>query len=348
MGGDASGMESAASSSGVEELYDHKPSELLRRFQEFTGSYPWFWRPDDMEGFIVERHGRARGGRGGSFATLRNYQVTIGQFCGYVANPAYNWGEVCSEQFGETPSQICHEWNTVRHVVDVEADPRVRPFTREELQQFFDHADDMVEQGARSRRKGWLSAFRDATMFKFMYGFGLRRAETLSVDVTDFHISPAAPEFGNFGSCAVRFGKASRAGPPRRRTVLTVLPWITDVLHEYIEEIRPRYEPDGPMLFPTERGGRVSGAYLNSRFAEYRDAAGLPSELHPHCMRHSYVTHLIEDGYDAFFVQQQVGHSHASTTALYTGVSSDYKNTILRQALDRLIPNDGGSSPSSL
>jgi len=63
-------------------------------------------------------------------------------------------------------------------------------------------------------------------------------------------------------------------------------------------------------------------------------AAGLPKGLTLHCLRHSYVTHLIEDGFDALFVQQQAGHEYASTLAIYTSVSSDYKTRTLRAALD--------------
>ena len=76
---------------------------------------------------------------------------------------------------------------------------------------------------------------------------------------------------------------------------------------------------------------------ISARFAEYRDALGLPDSVSLHSLRHSYVTHLIEDGYDPLFVQQQVGHSYASTTALYTSVSSDFRNRTLRAALDRSI-----------
>jgi len=47
------------------------------------------------------------------------------------------------------------------------------------------------------------------------------------------------------------------------------------------------------------------------------------------------VTHLLEDGFDHLFVQQQAGHSWGSTTAIYTSVGSDFKNTALRRALDR-------------
>jgi site-specific recombinase XerD len=49
------------------------------------------------------------------------------------------------------------------------------------------------------------------------------------------------------------------------------------------------------------------------------------------------VSHLIEDGYDPLFVQQQVGHRYSSTTALYTAVSSDYRTRVLRAALDKVI-----------
>ena len=87
-------------------------------------------------------------------------------------------------------------------------------------------------------------------------------------------------------------------------------------------------------MWLTERGERISLRQVDERFAAYRTAAGLPPELTPHCLRHSYVSHLIEDGVDPLFVQQQVGHSWASTTAVYTQVGTDAKNRMLRAALD--------------
>lgn len=61
------------------------------------------------------------------------------------------------------------------------------------------------------------------------------------------------------------------------------------------------------------------------------------AELSVHCLRHSYVSHLIEDGVDPLFVQQQVGHSWASTTAVYTTVGGDAKNRMLIDALARVF-----------
>ena len=82
---------------------------------------------------------------------------------------------------------------------------------------------------------------------------------------------------------------------------------------------------------------------VGARFAEWREAVGLPDEIGMYCLRHSYVTHLIEDGYDPLFVQQQVGHSYASTTALYTSVSSDFRTRTLRGILDRTVAKAVGA-----
>jgi site-specific recombinase XerD len=74
---------------------------------------------------------------------------------------------------------------------------------------------------------------------------------------------------------------------------------------------------------------------VDERFAIYRDGAGLPQNLTPHCLRHSYISHLIEDGVDPTFVQRQAGHSWASTTAGYTTVGADHANRMLRAAVER-------------
>ena len=72
------------------------------------------------------------------------------------------------------------------------------------------------QSGCAARgRKGWLPAFRDATVLKVAYGFGLRRTEAAMLDVADFGPNPHAPEFGEYGVCQVRFGKAMKGPPPQ-------------------------------------------------------------------------------------------------------------------------------------
>lgn len=307
----------------------------VRAFAAFTNDYPWNWTPADVEEWSTNllENGCAR-------STLRNYHQLLALFIAYLIDTRYGWVAECEQRFGTHPIQICHEWNTAAHTSEFEGRPETRPFTRQELQDFFDHADERVAAARTRGRKGWLSAFRDAALFKAMYAWGLRRTEATKLDVTDFLSNPSAPAFGDYGKLSVRFGKATRGGPPRRRTVLTVMDWSPEVLAEYVEEIRPLYDHHDGALWPTERRQRVLPSYINARFAEYRSEMGLAEELHPHCLRHAYVTHLVEDGFDSLFVQQQVGHEWASTTAIYTGVTSDYKNEVLTRALARAFQDD--------
>jgi len=310
---------------------------VVRRFSAFTGEYPWQWSAAHMDEWMAELVGAQQKKK----STLRNYQGAVRDFCTYLTSPHYGWADECETRFGTHPVQICHEWNTAGHLVDYEGDPARRPLSRDELQRLFDYADDRVERAVRLGRKGALAAYRDATVFKVVYGWGLRAREVSRLDVTDCYRNPSAPELGKFGQVHVRWGKASRGSPPKRRMVCSVMPWAVEALEDYVVNIRPRFTDHGDgALFLTERGGRLQPREIDARFAEYRDALGLPRALVPHCLRHSYVTHLIEDGVDPKFVQEQVGHRFASTTAIYTAVSGDFMNTMMQHALERAVTAD--------
>ena len=161
--------------------------------------------------------------------------------------------------------------------------------------------------------------------------------------MADFGRNPAAAEFGRYGMLNVRYGKAKKGQPPRRRNVAAVMGWAVEAVADYVENVRPRFGcVDHPALWVTERGGRVKPAEINARFVAYRDALGLPAGLVPHSMRHSYVTHLTEDGADRRFIQAQVGHECDSSTAVYTHVSDDFMNTALRRALAPALSGRAG------
>jgi site-specific recombinase XerD len=301
---------------------------VVRRFAEFSGCWPWQWTSAQAESWLVSG--------GWAHSTVRSYQGALEMFLGYACDPRYGWAAECEQRAGGVPAQVFHEGNSPVHAAEYEGRPGRRPLTRAELQVFFDAADDLAERAACSRRKGQLAAFRDATLFKVIYAWGLRRREAAMLDVTDFAPNPAAPELGGLGACHVRYGKAMRGSPPRRRAVATVMPWAAEALAQYLQEVRPRYGASaGPAVWLTERGGRISARQIDDRFAQLRRVAALPGDLSVHCLRHSYVSHLIEDGADPMFVQWQAGHSWASTTATYTTVGQDARNRMLRAALAR-------------
>lgn len=315
---------------------------MVRAFAGHSQCFPWTWSAQMCDEWMTD----LRAVRGVRASTLRGYQTALRLFCAYATDSAYDWPEQCQQRFGTHPVQVVHEWNSAVHVQDAESDPSRRAFTRTELQAFFDHADEQVNVIRSAGRKGWLPAFRDATLFKVAYAYGLRRNEVRMLDAADFGRNPHAPEFGDYGVCYVRHGKASKGSPPKRRSVLTVLPWTVDVLAEWVEELLPTFGCPGPALWPTERQDRLTLSPINHRFTVYRDALSLEPGLDFHSLRRSYVTHLIEDGWDALFVQKQVGHQHASTTSIYTWVSSDFRTRTLRTALDSTINAALAGSPT--
>ncbi len=182
---------------------------------------------------------------------------------------------------------------------------------------------------------------RNAALLKTVYAFGLRRNEARMLDLADLRRAQKAPQYGQYGGLFVRYGKASRGSPPKRRTVLTIpeMDWIVGVLDQWVTEIRPLFSPGKhPALFVTERASRISLRGLNLAFSQGSQAGGLPLELDLHSLRHSYVTHLVEFDYPEKFVSLQVGHEYASTTAIYTGVSDEYRNRLLQRSLKSQHP----------
>lgn len=305
---------------------------LVRRFLAHADEPPWRWTP----GMVDEFFGDLRSERHAKPSTLRSHQTSLRLFCEYVTDPGYGWSAACLQMFGTHPVQVCHARNTATHVQEAEASPGKRAFSRDELQRFFDRADHETERIASLRRKGWLPTFRDATLFKLAYAFGLRRNDVRHLQVVDFSRNPKAPQFGRFGCLHVRHGKAMGGSAPKRRSVLTVFDWSVEVIEQWVEVGLPAIG-GGNDLFPSERGSLLGLGSINDRFARYRDELGLAPGLDVHSLRRSYVTHLIEDGIDPLFVQLQVGHEHASTTALYTCVSSDYRTRTLAAALEAAV-----------
>jgi integrase len=184
---------------------------IVRQFADFTGCWPWQWTAAQAEEWLASG--------GWAHSTMRSYQGALALFLDYACDPRYGWVSECEQRVGAVPVQVFHERNSAVHVSEHEGRPERRPLTREELQAFFDAADDHVDRASRSRRKGWLASFRDATLFKVVYGWGLRRREAAMLDVADFAPNPAAPELGGLGACHVRYGKAMRGSPrPWRST----------------------------------------------------------------------------------------------------------------------------------
>jgi len=309
--------------------------KYVRRLHRFTNQYPWEWGPASLEDFTSSEFRSKQLAK----STIRGMHNAIGLFCEYITDIRYDWVVICQETFDATPVQICTEMNTLPHGSDYEGDPERRPFTRRELQDFFDYIDDQYLKVRKLGRKGALALLRDSTLFKSVLAWGLRRREVSLLSMCDLRSNAAIPAYGNYGALHVRYGKSVKGGPPKRRVVFSVPPfeWAIEALKYYCEEVRPLFNPGNhPAVFISERASFLSYNWIDERFQIFRSGAGLPADLDLHCLRHSYVTYLAEENVDALFIQNQVGHEWAATTGIYTHVSRDFKLSKVKELYDNL------------
>jgi integrase/recombinase XerD len=162
-------------------------------------------------------------------------------------------------------------------------------------------------------------ALRDHALVELLYGAGLRVSEAVGLE-------RAAVELEGRVVRCVGKGAKERLVPIGRKAA--------ESLTRYLARGRPYLDRHHrPELFLNARGGPLTraGAFLILR--RLADAAGLdPGRVHPHLLRHSFATHLLEGGADLRSVQEMLGHADLSTTERYTHVSDRRRRQLYFQA----------------
>jgi integrase/recombinase XerC len=183
------------------------------------------------------------------------------------------------------------------------------------------HAPGHAEAGAQTTAEAGPASsaekeglhLRDQAILELLYGCGLRTSEVLGLDA---HASAAAKGWVDsehaLDATAHVLGKGSkrRSVPVGGPALLALRQWL---------QVRPLWAaPDEPALFTSRRGTRLSPGQLRLRLKHQAQAAGLPTHVHPHMLRHSYASHLLQSSGDLRAVQELLGHASISTTQIYT------------------------------
>jgi integrase/recombinase XerC len=145
-------------------------------------------------------------------------------------------------------------------------------------------------------------AVRDRAMLEVMYGAGLRLSELVNMDCR--HIDLSTGEVWVMGK-----GSKERRVPIGKSAVTWVEHWL---------DLRELFGPDDDALFLSKQGKRISTRNVQKRFSEWGIKQGLNSHVHPHKLRHSFATHMLESSGDLRGVQELLGHANLSTTQIYT------------------------------
>ena len=148
---------------------------------------------------------------------------------------------------------------------------------------------------------------RNRCILEMMYACGLRVSETAGLKLGSL----------NFDEDIVRvFGKGSKERiVPMGRTAV-------GILRRYLEKSRPELisSPEEPMLFVSNRGKPLNRERIWAVVKDAAKIAGIKKNIHPHTLRHSFASHLLENGADLRIIQEMLGHADISTTQIYTHV----------------------------
>src|SRR5919204_1416479 len=146
---------------------------------------------------------------------------------------------------------------------------------------------------------------RDRAALELLYGAGLRVSELVGLNV------------GDVASDCVRVN-----GKGGKERVVPLVRGARAALDAYLAR-RGELRPKEPALFVNQRGTRLTTRSVARHLAKYALIAGARRHVHPHAMRHSFATHLLDMGADLRGIQELLGHASLSTTQRYTHVSSE-------------------------
>jgi integrase/recombinase XerC/integrase/recombinase XerD len=150
---------------------------------------------------------------------------------------------------------------------------------------------------------------RDRALIELAYGSGLRAEELVSADVASLDLD---------GEQIRVEGKGSKT------RLVPIGEYARDAIVGYLERSRPALlsDPSETALFLSKSGRRLQSSDVRRRLRLWARAAELPGRVHPHALRHSFATHLLDGGADLRAIQELLGHEHLSSTQIYTRVES--------------------------
>ncbi len=144
---------------------------------------------------------------------------------------------------------------------------------------------------------------RDLAMMELFYSSGLRLSELVSLNLTNIDLVDAIVEVTGKGDKTRRVPVGEKARQSLERWLIVRAGMVS---------------PDESALFISQRGKRISPRTVQQRVHKLTQERGVPTDVHPHMLRHSFASHLLESSGDLRAVQELLGHADISTTQIYT------------------------------
>lgn len=186
-----------------------------------------------------------------------------------------------------------------------------RPLHENQAFEVLDNANLLVKDD-------WIGQ-RDRALFTLLYGCGLRIDEALSLNIGDI------PQSDNLLRVLGKGGK---------ERIVPVIAIVRETLEAHITQCPFGDEPSSP-LFRGKRGGRLNQGVAQKAMRDLRVTLGLPETATPHALRHSFATHLLQNGANLREIQELLGHASLTSTQRYTEINAEELINIYNQAHPR-------------
>jgi len=171
-----------------------------------------------------------------------------------------------------------------------------------------DHAVALAEHAVEGGNTAL--AARDHAIVELLYGCGLRVGELVGLDARAGRDAAGWVDAPDATAHVLGKGSKRRSVPVGRPALAALQAWLA---HR-----APLAQPDEVALFVSRRGTRLTAGQVRARLKALALQAGLPTHVHPHMLRHSYASHLLQSSGDLRAVQELLGHANIATTQVYT------------------------------
>jgi len=161
---------------------------------------------------------------------------------------------------------------------------------------------------------------RDKAMFELLYSSGLRLAELIGLEPADMDLESAEVRVTGKGS-------KTRIVPIGGPAIAAAKQWLA--MRSQVAK------PEEPALFVGKNGRRISPRTVQTQLRNWGIKQGIPTNVHPHLLRHSFATHVLQSSGDLRAVQEMLGHASISTTQVYTHLDFQYLAKIYDSAHPR-------------
>ena len=249
-------------------------------------------------------------------------QLVISDYVMKLRSGAFGSKPLSNASYARNLSSLRSFYRYLNKYVVVENNP-VRTFKgsapRRKLPEFltFDQMETLLNSFDLSKPVD----LRDRCIIEVMYACGLRVSECAGLQVSKIRL----PE---------RY--LTVVGKESKERMIPFYNRCAKLIERYLKEARPQFAKERTdILFLNQKGRPMTTRSIQSICEKRAIEAGLPVHVHPHMIRHSFATHILDNGADLRVVQELLGHENLSTTQIYTHVTSDR----LRQAVDKAHPH---------